>query len=63
MTGAYRVSACRETNITRLLMGTRMADAVARQCRRVRAEAAKNDSQNENPARRPDQLIGSQRFW
>jgi hypothetical protein len=40
-----------------------MADAVARQCRRVRAEAAKNDSQNENPARRPDQLIGSQRFW
>src|SRR5260370_437814 len=63
--GAYRVSACRETNITRWLMGTRMVGAaVARRCRRVgteAAEAAEHESENENPARRPDHQIGSQR--
>jgi len=57
--GAYRVSACRETNTSRLPMGTRMVGAaVSRPGRRVGTKAAKNDSQNENPARRPDQRIG-----
>ncbi len=47
--GAYRVSACSETNVASWLMGTRMAAAaVIRRCRRAGAEAAKHESQNEN---------------
>ncbi len=62
MAGAYPVSAGRETNTGRLLMGTRMAGAaVARRYHRIGTEAAENDSQNENPARRPDQRIGFRR--
>jgi len=52
----------RETNVTRLLMGTRMAGAaVARQFRDLGAEAAERDSQNEDSARCPDYRIGSRR--
>ena len=56
------MSARRETNVIRCLMGTRMSGAaVARRCRCVGTEAAEHESQNENTARRPDQRIGSQR--
>jgi hypothetical protein len=49
----------REVSVTRWLMGARMVGAaVARRCRRAGAEAAEHESQNGNPARRPDQRIG-----
>jgi hypothetical protein len=44
-------------------MGNRMAGAtMARRCHCVGTEAAERESQNENPARRPAQRIGSRRF-
>jgi len=52
----------RETNVIRLLMGTRMTGAaVARQFRYPGAEAADRESQNESSARCPDYRIGSRR--
>jgi hypothetical protein len=43
-------------------MGTRMVGAaVYRRCRCVGTEAAEHESQNDNPARRTDQRIGSHR--
>jgi len=52
----------REVNVTRLLMGTRMAGAaVARQFRHLGTEAAEREGQNENSARCPDDRIGSRR--
>jgi hypothetical protein len=57
---ANGAGAGREMDVTRLLMGARMAGAaVARQTRHFGAEAAERDGQNENSARCPDDLIGS----
>jgi len=51
-----------EANVTRLLMGTRMAGAgVARQFRCPGTEAAEREGENENSARCPDHRNGSRR--
>jgi hypothetical protein len=59
---ANTAGARRETNVTRLLMGARMAGAaVARQFRYSGTDAAERECQNENSARCPDDRIGSRR--